>query len=89
MMRKLLDLKLETFMRYAIRINKLLVDEIKSKKLLDAAAKDSPIIAELMREINARYESKSSHATAKEIIVDQRELKLFLVLREMEKDGIL
>lgn len=79
------ELDLDTFMNAIMVVNKAMADEKSCNKLLDAAKKDTPIIDQLMAEINKLYEHEDGPQKEKGIATAQRDLTVLLALREIEK----
>jgi len=53
---KLAKLDLDTFMNAVTKVNKLMENEQACNKLLDAARRDTPIIDQLMAEMNILFQ---------------------------------
>jgi hypothetical protein len=84
-MMKLEELDLDTFMNAIIKVNKLMADEKACNSLLDAARKDTPIIDELMAEMNKLLKHKDGPQKEKGVAAAERDLTVLLALREIEK----
>jgi len=82
---KLSELDLETLMNAIIKVNRLMEDEDTCNHLLDAAKSDTPIIDQLMTEINNLYSHEDNIQAEKGIAAAQRDLTILLALREIEQ----
>ena len=72
-------------MNAIIKVNKLMDDEDTCNKLLDAAKEDTPIIDQLMAEMNKLFEHHDGATKEKGVTAAQRDLTVLLALREIEK----
>ena len=77
------ELDLNTFMNAIIKINQLMTDEKSCNSLLNKAKKDTPIIDELLAEINNLFGHEDSPEKEKGVTTAQRDLTVLLALREI------
>jgi len=82
---KLKELDLDTFMNAIIKVNKLMANEKSCNNLLDAAKKDTPIIDELLAEMNKIFQHEEGPEKEKGVTAAERDLTILLALREIEK----
>ena len=82
---KLKELDLDTLMNAIIKVNKLMADEEACNELLDTAKKDTPIIDQLMAEMNKLFKHTDGPQKAKGVAAAERDLTILLALREIEK----
>jgi hypothetical protein len=82
---KLKELDLDTFMNAIARVNKVMADEEACNDLLDAARKDTPLIDELMAEMNRLFDHEDGPQKERGVTAAQRDLTVLLALREIEK----
>ena len=80
---KLTELNLDTFMSAIIKVNRLMNEEETCSEMLDAA-RDTPIIGELMAEMNNLYQCEDGPEKERGIMAAQRDLTILLALREIE-----
>ena len=80
------ELELDTFMNAIITVNNQMADET-YEEFLDSASKDTPIIAELLAEMNKLYQYEDGPQKEKGISMAQRDLTVLLALREIENAG--
>jgi hypothetical protein len=85
---KLAELDLDTFVRAVIKVNGLMDNQATCSELLDAAALDTPIIGELMTEMNKLYQCADGPKKKKGVAAAQRDLTVLLALREIESAEI-
>lgn len=84
---KLRELNLDTFMSAIVRVNRLMNEEETCSEMLDAATKDTPVIGELMAEMNNLYQCEDGPEKQMGIMTAQRDLTILLALREIEGAG--
>ena len=82
---KLKELDLDTFMNAIIKVNKLMEDESTYYEFLDTARKDTPLIDQLMAEMNKLFNHSEGPEKEKGVTAAQRDLTVLLALREIEK----
>jgi len=70
-----------------VRVNEQMADDDAFHDLLDSASKDTPIIAELLAEMNKLYQYEEGPQKEKGISTAQRDLTVLLALREIENAG--
>ena len=81
------ELELDTFMDAIVRVNEQMADDDAFQDLLDSASKDTPIIAELLAEMNKLYQHEDGPQKEKGVATAQRDLTVLLALREIENAG--
>ena len=81
---KLTELNLDTFMSAIIKVNRLMNEEETCSEMLEAAARDTPIIGELMVEMSNLYQCEDGPEKERGIMTAQRDLTILLALREIE-----
>jgi len=81
------ELDLNTFMNAIIKVNQLMADEKSCNSLLNKAKKDTPIIDELLAEINNLFGHEDGPQKEKGVATAQRDLTVLLALREIEKQN--
>ena len=79
-------LKFDTFINAVMTVNEHMSDARTCKRLLDAAAKDTPVINELLQEIRALEEHEDGPQKEKGYATAQRDLTVFLSLRKIEEE---
>jgi hypothetical protein len=73
-------------MNAIMKVNRLMANESDCNSLLDAAKEDTPIIAQLIVEINKLFEHEDRPQKEKGIATAERDLTVLLALREVEKN---
>lgn len=84
---RLAELDLDTFMNAIVEVNRLMEDETKCNILLDDAKKDTPIIDQLLAEMNKLFKHEEEPQKEKGVAAAERDLTVLLALREIEKAG--
>ena len=82
---KLAELDLDTFMNAIVKVNRLMEDEVTCNDLLDVAKRDTPIIDQLLAEMNKLFQHEEGPQKEKGVAVAERDLTVLLALREIEK----
>ena len=76
-------LKLDTFMNAVMTVNEHMSDARTCDRLLDAAAKDTPVIDELLQDIRQLQDHEDGPQKEKGLATAQRDLTVFLALRKI------
>lgn len=82
---RLAEPNLDMFMYAIAKINKLMGDEDTCSNLLDEAKEDTPIIDQLLTEMQRLYEHKEGPQQAKGVDMAERDLTVLLAIREIER----
>jgi hypothetical protein len=82
---KLAELDLDTFMNAIVKVNRLMEDENTCNDLLDAAKRDTPIIDQLLADMNKLFQHEDGPQKEKGVTASERDLTVLLALREVEK----